>query len=159
MREFIEKRTPLADQRLLTQMAYLFAGGWEIAHKSGNRQMQGLCARGLLFIDQTAIDAGRTNLSWLLAGMAEPQYSIVHRNRTTASLAPFSRLAQPSWISANVAYLKDLDFLESRIKTSNQFGNRNTEAPKEGEEEKNPKRPWKPKKKPKGGSASESAAN
>ena len=30
-------------------------------------------------------------------------------------LKPFSRLANPVWVSANLAYLRDLDFMESRM--------------------------------------------
>ena len=31
------------------------------------------------------------------------------------SLQPWTRLASPSWVAANVSYLKDMDVMESRI--------------------------------------------
>lgn len=53
----------------------------------------------------------------------EPQYSITQRNRNRNSLSPFSRLAQASWIAANVSYMKDLDYLEGRIRSANTYVN------------------------------------
>ena len=104
----------------------------------------GVACRGLVFTDQTAIDYGRTNLSWLLTTLPEPQYHVVQRNRQRSSLTPFSRLASPSWIGANVAFMKDLDFLETKIRSANTGPKptTNAEAAEEG-----PKKPWRPKKK------------
>ena len=50
IRDYIE-RTPLGDHRLLAQMAYLLAAGWEVGFRTGNRQLQGFCCRSLLFVD------------------------------------------------------------------------------------------------------------
>lgn len=93
MREYLEKRCPLGEQRLLTQMGYILAAAWEHGFKTQNQDLMGHAARAMVFIDQTAMDAGRTNLSWLLTGLPEPQYSIVQRNKIRTALAPFSRLA------------------------------------------------------------------
>lgn len=144
MREYIEKRSPLGDNRALIQNAYLWAWAWETGYKLNNPELMGVACRGLVFTDQTAIDYGRTNLSWLLTTLPEPQYHVVQRNRQRSSLTPFSRLASPSWIGANVAFMKDLDFLETKIRSANTGPKptTNAEAAEEG-----PKKPWRPKKK------------
>lgn len=100
MKEYVEKRIPLGDNRLLTQSAYLWAWAWEMGYRLNNPELMAVSCRGMLFVDQTAIDFGRTNLSWLLTALPEPQFSIVQRNRVRQSLTPFSRLAAASWIGA-----------------------------------------------------------
>ena len=152
MREYLEKRCPLGDQRLLTQMGYILSAAWEHGYKTQNQDLMGHAARALVFIDQTAIDNGRTNLSWLLTGLPEPQYTIVQRNKVRTSLAPFTRLAPAAWVSANVAYMKDLDFLQTKIRAANLGKNLSTpgatDDPGEGDAaDPSRKNPWKKKKK------------
>ena len=60
MREYLEKRTPLADQKMLTQMGYFFAHGWEVGFRSGNRALMGYCAKGMVYVNQVATDGGRS---------------------------------------------------------------------------------------------------
>ena len=156
MRDFIEKRSPLGDQRLLVQMAYMFASGWEVAFRSGNRQMLVFCSRGLVFVDQSAIDFGRTTLAGLLTSLPEPAFSVVQRNRHRQSMSPFTRLARPSWISANVAYMRELDFLEGKIKAANTTSSIPPQV-KESADEAAPRKKWKPKKKGKEDAGTSSA--
>lgn len=108
----------------------------------------GHAARGMLFVDQAATDFGRTNLAWLLTSLPEPQYSITQRNRNRNSLSPFTRLAHASWVAANVSYMRDLDYLEGRIKSANTTTPASSSQAK-GETEDGPaakKQPWKKKK-------------
>eukprot|EP00913_Durusdinium_trenchii_P017154 g16133.t1 len=150
MRDYIEKRCPLGENRALTQQAYLWAWAWETGFRTNNADLMGVACRGLVYIDQTAMDFNRTKLSWLLTALPEPQYSVCQKNRVPNTLSPFSRLANASWVGANVAFLKDLDFLEAKMKGMNtQPKNSNPDG---GQEEAAAKRPWRPKKK-KGGAA------
>lgn len=147
MRDYLEKRCPLGDHRLLIQVGYLFAAAWEQGFKTNNPDLMGRAARGMIFVDQAATDFGRTNLAWLLTSLPEPQYSIVQRNRTKASMSPFTRLAQASWIAANVSYMKDLDYLEGRIRSTNSQPQPTPAKKEEGDEVGAPKKqPWKKKK-------------
>ena len=50
----------------------------------------------------TALDEGKTSLSWLLTSLPEPNFSQVQLTRACSSIKPFSRLCNPSWIAANV---------------------------------------------------------
>eukprot|EP00913_Durusdinium_trenchii_P030567 g28630.t2 len=56
MREYLEKRCPLGDQRLLTQVGYLFASAWEHGFRTNNPDLMGHAARGMIFVDQAATD-------------------------------------------------------------------------------------------------------
>ena len=94
---------------------------------------------------ETANDAGRTHLSWLLTSHPEPNYALTQKNKMRTGVVPFTRLGQPSWISANVAYLKDLDFIEGRIKATGQTSSP-TPATKEVSEDPKSRKPWKKKK-------------
>ena len=91
MRDYIEKRCPLGDNRHLTQQAYLWAFAWETGFRSNNIdiELMAVASRGLVYIDQTAMDFNKTKLSWLLTALPEPQYSICQKNRLPNTLSPF----------------------------------------------------------------------
>ena len=76
--------------------------------------MQGFAARLMLFAEQTALDGGKTPLAWLLTGFADPSPHL-WSTKKRQGVKPYSRLAAPTWMAANLAYLKDLDYLETRM--------------------------------------------
>ncbi len=117
MRRFVERKMVLADHRTLGYVATLAAEGWAIAHETSNLPMMGFLSKLLMFIEQTCLDRGRTQLAWLLTGCQDPAFNLHHGLKTHGSLKPFSTLARASWVSANIAYLKDLDYLEGRMAT------------------------------------------
>ena len=145
MRDYIEKKIPLGDMKLLTFVAMLYAHGWEAAFEARDELMMGHMSRGLLFIEQCAMDGGKTQFAWLLTGLPEPNWSITTVNRRRQSLQPFSRLAQPAWVATNVAFLRDLDFIETKLRAAGSKTNATTEDPSEEKPDKN-KPVWKKKK-------------
>ena len=89
-----------------------------------------------------ALDSGKLPLAWLMTGYSEPNMQVLISHKHRPGLKPFSRLASPSWVSANLAYLRDLDFLEGRM---NQIGKQKPpKEPADGDDD-IPKRPKKPK--------------
>ena len=72
----------------------------------------------MVFVEQAALDNGRTSLAWLMTGLPEPNYGLVSSTPARSSVKPFSRLASPTWVAANIGYLKDLDFLENPIRSN-----------------------------------------
>ena len=141
LREYLEKRVPLGTYRLLTQVGYLMAHAYEIGARTGNVELKGFGAKGMVYVEQTALDEGRTGLSWLLTGLPEPNYGQVQQTRAKTSIKPFSRLSAASWIAANVGYLRDLDFLEGRIKNVEKEGGKSAKE-REYEAAPNPKAKW-----------------
>lgn len=150
MRKYLERRVPLGDHKLLAHVGALVSEGWAIAYLSDNIEMMGFLGRFMLFIEQCALDNGKIDLAWLMTGFAEPSHHLNFPLKKTPGLKPFSRLASPLWVSANLAYLRDLDFLESRMAS---VGKPKGKALGDSEEvvDPNPKRRPKPKKQPKGG--------
>ena len=115
MRRYVERRMPLAESRLLTYISFLLADAWSTGYGSGNIELMGAVSKMLVFVEQTCLDSGRTQLSWLLTGLQDPPFQILVSNKKRVGLQPFSRLAAPIWLSANLAYVKDLDTLESKV--------------------------------------------
>ena len=117
MYRYVERRIPLADEKMLSHFAVLLGEGWVIAHQNHDVVMKGFLARALIFLEQCALDGGRMELAWLLSGFSEPSTHLHFPLRKTPGLKPFSRLVHPLWVSANLAYLRDLDYLEGRAST------------------------------------------
>ncbi|CAE7658405.1 Clec4e [Symbiodinium microadriaticum] len=115
---YIERRLPLAGHRLLGYVASFAAEGWEAGARSQNAELQGYAARLAIFAEQASLDSGRLQLAWLLGGYPDPPATLWAMNRRS-SLKPFSGLCHASWAAANLAYLKDLDYLEGRMTALN----------------------------------------
>lgn len=116
MREFIEKRVPLGEMRTLTLMSQFLASGWEVGYNLGDMNIMGLMAKGLMMTEQFCLDGGRATMGWLLTAVAEPNFAAIERNKQRRGLRPYSKLASPSWLAANIAFLKDMDYMETRLK-------------------------------------------
>lgn len=117
MRRYFERRVPLAEHRLLALVGMMLAETWSTAFESGDQIFMGAIAKLLIFTEQAALDNGRTQLAWLLTGFPDPPMHMLMSARKRPGLEPFARLCPPTWVSANLSYLKDLDYLESRLQT------------------------------------------
>ena len=149
MRQYVEKRIALADHRLLTYMAQFMACSWQMAFEKNDEFAMGLMARGLMMVEQICLDQGRCQFGWLLSGLPDPDLQQIAMNRKRVSLKPYARLASAPWVAANIAFLKDLDYLESRLR-SGKAGDRTSDPAKDAAEDAPTKKPWKAKKKAKG---------
>lgn len=117
MRTCLEQRIPIGDHRTMGQVGFMMAWGWEAASTTGNLQMQAFCGRMLSYVEQACLDSGRTGLAWLLTGLPEPNYQGMAVIKKRASLTPFTKLPPPTWVAANISYLKDIDTFESKLRT------------------------------------------
>ena len=150
LQDYLERRIPLGDHRLLTQFGYIMSHAFEAGARGGNRELQGFAVKGMMFVEQASLDGGKTGLAWLLLGIPEPNYAVVARNRVRTSLQPWTRLASPSWVAANVSYLKDMDVMESRILQTGKTKDVKDVKPQDGEPKGNPNAKKKAKGKGKG---------
>ena len=159
MRKYVERRIPLAEFKLLALVATMLAESWAVGYETGDMVLLGTVARMLFFVEQAAIDSGKTQLAWLLTGYSEPSLHMMVSSKKRPGLEPFARLCPPAWISANLSYLKDLDFMETRLQ-SLEKGPKNPKAnAADDKENPQPKRPSpKPKGKGKGKSTPEAPA-
>ena len=131
MREYLERRMPLGDHRLLTHMGQFLAMAWQWSFEQNNEMAMGLMARGLMMVEQIAIDQGRVQFAWLLAAMPDPNLQTIAMNKKRIGLRPYAKLACAPWVAGNIAFLKDLDYLENRLKGAKPVEDREvTEDPK-----------------------------
>lgn len=115
MRRYVERRIPLADHKLLAHVATLLSEAWATGYASKNTELLGVIGRILIFVEQVAIDGGKLQVGWLLTGVREPAHHLLVSRQKQPGLQPFSRLSAPGWVAANLAYLRDLDYLESKM--------------------------------------------
>ncbi|CAE7449160.1 Senp8, partial [Symbiodinium pilosum] len=73
-----------------------------------------------------------------LSSFAEPPPAM-WLNTRRSGVKPFSALAHPSWIAGNIAYLRDLDFLETRMNNLSKEKAGKTEEATDPEAAANPK--------------------
>lgn len=157
LRTYLEHRIPVSDRKSLIQFGYMLAWGWEAGHQTNNLQLQAFAGRMMLYIEQCALDDGRSNLAWLLTGLPEPNFQQLSLNRKRTTLTPFSKLAPPAWIAANISYLRDVELFETRLKQLTPGGKGQTStAQASSDTEEKPRAKAKPKgKRPKGGKGAE----
>lgn len=156
MRSYLEQRIPIGDHRTMAQVGFMMAWGWEAAATTDNLQTQAFCGRMLSYVEQACLDSGRTGLAWLLTGLPEPNYQGMAVIRRRTSLTPFAKLAAPTWVAANVSYLKDIDTFETKLKT---LGIPSRVPPSNDKEADNPTARPKWTKKKKGGKGGENATD
>jgi hypothetical protein len=136
MRRYVERRIPLQEFRLLSLVATMLAESWAIGYDAQDKLLMGSISRMLLFVEQTALDGGKTQLSWLLSGYPEPASHLLMSSRKKPGLEPFARLCPAPWVAANLSYLRDLDYMETRMAA---LGKPNRSKAALSDEEKDPK--------------------
>lgn len=151
MRQFMERKVSIRELKTLTLMGFFFAHMWEDARTQEDELAEFWSARGLVMVEQWAIDNGRSQMAWLLGGLPDPDTSLLQHRRS--DLRPYARLCQSTWIAAQVAYLRDIEFLEGRMKAGQRGGTAQTTT-EEAEDLTAPTVPGRPRRlprKPKGG--------
>ena len=112
LRGFFERRVHFGTHRLLAHTGHLLAHLWELAERQRPEELQAAIATGAAFVEQAALDNGRLEVAWQLTGLTAPSSTAARApqqlQRPGASLFP------PRWMAANIAYLRDLDYLASR---------------------------------------------
>lgn len=114
----------------------MLAESWAIGYDAQDKLLMGSISRMLLFVEQTALDGGKTQLSWLLSGYPEPASHLLMSSRKKPGLEPFARLCPAPWVAANLSYLRDLDYMETRMAA---LGKPNRSKAALSDEEKDPK--------------------
>ena len=122
----------LGSYRCLTYFSFLLARLWEdgellrqaFALDPGSadtaRRMELLhmdVALGAVFAEQVSVEGGsRYQLGWLLTGLEEPPFATTQQRKPQAGGTPHGRLVEAQWVAAQLAYLKDLDVMQERLR-------------------------------------------
>jgi hypothetical protein len=116
MRTFFTSKVPLGSMKGLTYFAFAVAALWEAAEKGDVSAMRAQVALLAVYLEQVAVDGGRHQLGWLLTGLPTPPFQLVQGHSQRSQEDPVGHLGDPRWVSANLAYLKDVDYLEQRTR-------------------------------------------
>ena len=153
LRNYVERKLPSGDFRTLSLLASFVGHMWQQARETDdNLALESWASRLMLFIDQTYSEGGETQLSWLLMALPEPNFSVLVKR--ASGIRPFSRLC-PSlslWMSAYIAFLREMDWLRSRVGAAPPSSQPSNSAKKEEQTEldpapnPNPKKPRRPRK-------------
>lgn len=111
-RAYMATEVPFGSYRTLAYAGWGFACVWD--HLASGRSSKALALLSLLLVavEQAALDEGRWQVAWLLTTLPEPPASMARRPVENA-LRPFAKLADPHWIAAAVAYIRDVDRLQT----------------------------------------------
>ena len=116
MRTFFANKVPLGSMRGLTYFAFAAAQLWEAAERDDLAALKAQVALLAVYLEQVAVDGSRHQLGWLLTGMPNPPFQLVHAHSQRAQEDPVVFLGDPRGVAANFAYFKDVDYFESRAK-------------------------------------------
>ena len=100
-------------------MAFLTAEMFRAGQDGRTEDLFSLVCRQALFLDQAAADQWSFRVAWLLTGLGNPPFHITRAHTESPHDAPFTPLANPSWVGANLAYLRDLDTYIASVQEGN----------------------------------------
>lgn len=132
MRQYMIREVPFGNYVCLTYFGFLLAHIWEQAEEVGalaqnadlpadlSRKIDELrmsVALGNVFTEQVATEGGaKYQLGWLLTNLQEPPFGTTTQHRPRPGTAPHGRLVEAQWVAAQLAYLRDLDLMNERIR-------------------------------------------
>jgi len=120
MLTFMEETVPFGHYKCLTYFGFLLATLWKHYQEKNFAELEALLALGCVFTEQVAVEGGQHyKLGWRLTGLEEPPWSKVQARKANSDEA-HARLADPRWVTANLAYQRDLDLMAERTKKMHQ---------------------------------------
>ena len=114
--EYLERTGGYANQRTLGLIAWMVADILKSLWEDDPEAAMDRAALTLMMVDQANLDGGQMDLAWLLGLSEEPPAGVFAR--PTQSGVPNSRaftpLASPQMVTSAIAYLRELDTLQTR---------------------------------------------
>jgi len=151
MTDHFERNVPLGHTRCLTYFSFLLANLWKRAEEGDMEKLQADLLLAFTFAEQVATEGGSEYmLGWLLTGLEDPPWSTVEQHKPSGrGLAnAHARLADPRVVTANLAYVRDMDAMYERTQNTHLRGKGKGTAPET--DPNGPPRPQ-PKRQPEGG--------
>eukprot|EP00971_Amphidinium_carterae_P351374 6492081-Amphidinium_carterae.1 len=116
MLEYMESRVPFGTQKGIVYFAHLIGHLWAAAEENKMEEVKSLLARSSIFLEQSALEGGHYVLGWLCTGLEEPNWQLLEHHKAPKTVTSHARLAEPKLITANLAYLRDIDNITARTK-------------------------------------------
>ena len=113
-RAYLERFGTFGDSRELGLVAWLAAGVLDnIWHQDLGRASDG-AALLMVVLEQASLDRGNFDLAWLMSFEEDPPQQIFSRMGPQVTPRAFAPLARQQWATTNMAYLRELDVLNTR---------------------------------------------
>ena len=113
-RAYLERFGTFGDSRELGLVAWLAAGVLDnIWHQDVGRASDG-AALLMVVLEQASLDRGNFDLAWLMSFEEDPPQQIFSRMGPQVTPRAFAPLARQQWATTNMAYLRELDVLNTR---------------------------------------------
>ena len=109
-----QETVPLGNFKTLTYLAFLMCDMWESIEHGRSEELMSLVALGLVFCEQVAHEQGQTRLAWLLTCREDPPFSLVETRKAPRSEVPHGALSDPRWVTAQLAYLRDVEQIQEK---------------------------------------------
>ena len=113
---YYERFGGFATQRDMGLIAYQVARAFDLL--SADRPQASADALGLLlvYLDQLCLDSGSTTVAWLMTLLPDPPQAIFTNPPPLpgGSLQPFSQLADQTWVTSALGYVREMDLITTR---------------------------------------------
>ncbi|CAE6946232.1 unnamed protein product [Symbiodinium natans] len=113
---FLERHGGFAGQMSLGLVAWQIAQALDLLEANNVDGARDTLSLLFLMLDQSSLDKGDTTLGWLLTLQGEPPPGLFQTptNLPGSSLQSFSALAEQRWVTIALAYMKELETIQSR---------------------------------------------
>ena len=111
---YLERFGSFADSRDLGLVAWTVATALEHVWRSDQQRASDSLAMLLMSLEQAALDRGSWDLAWLMTFQEDPPEQVFARLGQSALPRSFAPLARQHWATANMAFLRELDTLQTR---------------------------------------------
>jgi len=119
LRRYLSVLVAFGNLRSVAFSAFLLADVADALNTQQWAYARALANLGVAAHEQCVLDGGTSwDVAWLVTSLAEPPWSAICRTPQASMLKPFSRLLCASWVSAVVAYLKEIATLEERRRST-----------------------------------------
>ena len=115
MRSYFGTQVPLGQSKSATYLAVGLAEVSDLMEAGAWLQAEALVCLLLVATEQAALDSWNWTTGWLLTHLPEPTWHTCQFQPRNDAVRPLSRLGDPSWTAAALAYKRDVAMvLEAR---------------------------------------------
>ena len=110
-REFLMEEVPFGGAKTLAYMSFAAAAAFDLMPDGRWEEAEDAVAKLLVAAEQAAHDNSTFTLAWPLTHLPEPPWHRLQRGGRPED-RPFGRLADPVWVAAAIAYMRDVAALQ-----------------------------------------------
>ena len=105
---YLASEVAFGDSKGLAYLAFGMAEVFDLMEAGRWHAAEAQLALLLVAVEQAANQKWRWSLAWLMTHLPEPPWHAIARHPRPDAIRPLAKLAEPSWVAAAIAYLKDV---------------------------------------------------